>query len=147
MDIAQTKGTAILAFGFVGHFTAAVSRVQHPVDRAAGAALRLLDLTHVRVWCWPTPELRTMTFFCFFRSNDRTKMVVAHASFPFSSINSTDKNCSQIQKKRPCTLPASVACSSYLSSSKVKNKDRWTTGAIDRTVSVEQTEGASSRKA
>ena len=45
------------------------------------------------------------------------------------------------------SLPASVAGFSYLSSSKVKNKGRWTTNAIDRTVSVEQTERASSRKA
>ena len=71
-------------------------------------------------------------------------------AFLSSSITSTDKNWSQTKKKKKghvSALPASVAGSSYLSSSKVKNKDRWTTNGIDRTVSVAQTERVSSRKA
>ena len=94
-----------------------------------------------------TPELLAMTFFCFLWSNNRTKTGVCFFSL-FSSITSTDKNCSQTKKKKKChasALPSPVAGSSYLISFKVKNKDSWTTNAIDPTVSVEQTERASSR--
>ena len=112
-----------------------------PVDRAAGAALRLIDLT---------PELTMFFFFFFFlpssiqRSDEDWRLL----AFLSSSITSTDKNCSQTKKRKghAIALPDSVAGSSYLSSSKVKNKDRWTTNGIDRTVSVEHTERPSSRK-
>ena len=67
--------TAILAFGFEGHITAAVSRGRRPVDRTAGAALSLIDLTHVRVYSRAThddffsaffdPKGRRMAFACF----------------------------------------------------------------------------------
>ena len=120
---------------------------QRPVDRAAGAALRLIDLT---------PELTMFFFFFFFcllRCNDRTKTGVCLLSFLLRSLRLT-KIVLKPKKKWPCKrsepLPASVAGSSYLSSStgkKKKNKDRWTTNGIDRTVSVEHTERPSSRKA
>ena len=135
--------TAIPGFGFEGHFAAAVSRGRRPVDRAAGAALRLIDVTHVRVYSGP--GLLTVTFFLLSSIQRRDKDWPLLA-FLFSSITSTDKNCSETKKKgHASALPASVAGSSYLSSSKVKNKDRWTTNGIDRTVSVEKTERASSR--
>ena len=131
--------TAIPAFGFEGHFTAAVSRGWRPVDRTAGPALRLIDLTPVRVYSRATHD---DFFFCFLRSNDRTKTGVCFLSFLLRSLRLT-KTVLKPKKGHASALPASVAGSSYLSSS----KDRWTTNGIDRMVSVEQTERASSGKA
>ena len=68
-----------------------------PVDRAAGAALRLIDLTHVRVYSKATYD----DFFSAFfdpRSDEDWHLL----AFLSSSITSTDKNCSQTKKKRPC---------------------------------------------
>ena len=110
---------------------------RRPVDRAAGAALRLIDLP---------PELTMFFFFCL-RSNDRTKTGVCLLSFLLRSLRLTKIVLKPKKKGHASALPASVAGSSYLSSSKVKNKDRWTTNGIDRTVSVEHTERPSSRKA
>ena len=114
---------------------------RRPVDRTAGAALRLIDLTPVRVYSRATHD---DFFFCFLRSNDRTETGVCFLSFLLRSLRLTKTVLKQPKKKgHASALPASVAGSSYLSSS----KDRWTTNGIDRTVSVEQTERASSRKA
>ena len=114
---------------------------RRPVDRAAGAALRLIDFTHVRVYSRATHD----DFFFLLSSIQRRDEDSPLFAFLSSSITSTDKNCSQTKKKGYASaLPAG---SSYLSSSKVKNKDRWTANGIDRTVSIEQTERASSRKA
>ena len=125
---------------------------RRPVDRAAGAALGLIDLTHVRVYSRAT---HNDLFSSFLLSNDQTKTknlrsdknwrLLALLSSP---ITSTNKSCSQTENKgHASALPTPVEGSSCQSSSKVKNKDRWTTNAIDRTVSVEQTERALSRKA
>ena len=108
---------------------------RRPVDRAAGAALRLIDLT---------PELTIFFFFCLLRSNDRTKTGVCLLSFLLRSLRLTKIVLKPKKKGHASALPASVAGSSCLSSSKVKNKDRWTTNGIDRTVSVEHTERPSS---
>ena len=85
-------------------------------------------------------------FFCFLRSNDRTKTGVCLLSFLLQSLRLTKTVLKTKRKGLASALPASVAGSSYLSSSKVKNKDHWTTNGIDRTVSVEQTERPSSPK-
>ena len=131
--------TAIPALGFEGHFTAAVSRGPAP-GRSHGWRGPAFDRSYA---C--TPELLTMTFFfCFLRS-DRTKTGVCLLFFLLRSLRLT-KTVLKPKKGHASALPASVAGSSYLSSSKVKNKDRWTTNGIDRTVSVEQTERASSHK-
>ena len=91
-------------------------------------------------------------FFFFFAFFDPTiGRRLAFACFPFFFDHFDWQKLFSNQKKWPCKrsepLPASVVGSSYLSSSKVKNKDRWTTNGIDRTVSVEHTERPSSRKA
>ena len=117
---------------------------RRPVDRAAGAGLRMIDLTHVRV-CSRATHDDSFFLLSSIKRRDKDWPLLAFLS---SSITSTDKNCSQTKKKgHASVLPASVAGPSYLSSSKLKNKDRWTTNGIDRTVSVEQTERASSCKA
>ena len=94
-----------------------------------------------------TPKLLTMSFFSAFF--DPTKTGVCLLSFLLRSVRLTKTFLKPKKKGHASALPASVAGSSYLSSCKVKNKDRWTTNGIDRTVSVEQTErlAASSRKA
>ena len=131
--------TAISAFSFEGHISAAVSRGPAP-GRSRGWRGPAFD----RSYC-ACPEL-TMTFFCFLRSNDRTKTGVCLLSFLLRSLRLTKTVLKPKKKGHASALPAPVAGSSYLSSSKVKNKDRWTTNAFDRAVSVEQTERASSHK-
>ena len=133
--------TAIPAFGFEGHILAAVSRGPAP-GRSRGWPGPAFDRSHSRA--------DDVFFFFFFlpssiqRSDEDWRLL----AFLSSSITSTDKKLFSNQKKgHASALPASVAGSSYLSSSKVKNKDRWTTNGIDRTVSVEHTERLSSRKA
>ena len=113
-----------------------------PVDRAAGAALRSIDLTHVRVY---SRAIHNDFFSAFF---DPTKgRRLAFACFPFFFDHfDWQKLFSNHKKCHASALPAPVEGSSYLSSSKVKNKDRWTTNGIDRTVSVEQTEEHSHAK-
>ena len=61
-----------------------------PVDRAAGAALRLIDLTHVRVYS-------RATHVDFFWDEDWRLLAILS-----SSITSTAKNCSQTKKERIC---------------------------------------------
>ena len=136
---------AIPAFGFEGHILSrglsgagarSIARLARPcVDRS---------FTHVHVYSRAHDDF----FSCFKASIQRSDEDWRLLAFLSSSITLTDKNCSQNKKKGLASaLPASVAGSSYLSSSKVKNKDHWTTNVIDRTVSVEQTERPSSRKA
>ena len=117
---------------------------RRPVDRAAGAAVRLIDLTHVCVYSRATHDDFFSAFF------DPIGRRLAFACFPlFFDHFGWQKLFSNQKKGHASGIPASVAGSSYtyLSSPKVKNKDRWTTNGIDRTVSVEQTERPSSRKA
>ena len=113
--------------------SAAVSRGRRPVDRAAGAALRLID--PLLMWAC-TPEL-TMTFFFAFRGFDPTiGRRPAFACFPFFFDHFDWQKLFSNQKKgHASALSASLAGSSYLSSSKMKNKDRWRTNGIDRTSS------------
>ena len=135
-------------------FRASVSKVisqprslggRRPVDRAAGAALRLIGFTHVRVYSRATHDDFFSAFKASVQRRDEDWPLLAFLS---SSITSTDKTVLKPKKKgHASALSASIAGSSYLSSSRVKNKDRWTTNGIDWTVSVEQTERASSRKA
>ena len=95
---------------------------RRPVDRAAGAALRLIDLTHVRVYSKATHD-----DFLLLSSIQRSDQDWRSLAFLSSSITSADKNCSQTKNKRPCKRPnlpppppPSVAGSSFLRSSKVK---------------------------
>ena len=115
---------------------------RRPVDRAAGTAQRSINLTHVRVYSRATQN----DFFLLSsiqRSDEdwRSLAFISLRSLRLTKIVLKPKN-----KGHASALPASVAGSSYLSSSKVKNKDRWTTNGILRAVSIEQTERASSRK-
>ena len=137
--------TAIPVFGFEGHFTAAVSRGPAPRWSRGwhGPAFdRSYSCTRVlQRYSW-------WLFFLLSSIQDRTKTGVCLLSF--LRLLRLTKTVLKLKKKGLASaLSASVAGSSYLSSSKVKNKDRWTTNGIDRTVSVEQTErlAASSRKA
>ena len=138
--------TAVPAFGFEGHFTAVVSRGVSGV-----CARSIAPLAQPCVWsnlflyaC--TPELITMTFFSFLRSHDQTKTGVRLLSFLLRSFRLT-KSVLKRKKALQALFPPEWQAPFYLSSSKVKNTDRWTTGAIDRTVSVKQTERPPSRKA
>ena len=65
------------------------------VDHAAGAALRLIDLTHVRVYSRATHD----DFFFLLSSIQRSDEDWRLLAFLSSSITSTDKNCSQTKKK------------------------------------------------
>ena len=117
---------AIPAFGFEGHFTAAVSRGRRPVDRAAGAALRLIDLTRV------LPSYSRWLFFLLssIRSDEDWRLL----AFLSSSITSTDKNCSQT-KKRPCKrssrLSGGLLVSEFFQSEKqrsLNHQRHWSDG-------------------
>ena len=76
------KNTAIPAFGFEGHISAAVPRGPAP-GRSRGRRGPAFD----RSYC-ACPEL-TMTFFCFLPSNDRTKTGVCFLSFLLRSLRLT----------------------------------------------------------
>ena len=110
--------TAIPGFGFEGHFTAAVSRGRRPVDCAAGPALRLIDLTHVREYSRATHD---DIFFCFLRS-DRTKTGVGLLSFLLPSLRLTKTVLKP--KKRPCKhssrLSGRLLVSEFFQSEKAK---------------------------
>ena len=69
---------------------------RRPVDRASGAALRLIDLTHVRVYSRANDDF----FFCFLRSNDGTKTGVCLLSVLFRSLRLTKTVLKP--KQRPC---------------------------------------------
>ena len=94
----------------------------------------------VQSWRW-------LFFSAFFDPTIRGRLAFACFLFFFDHFDWQKLFSNQKKKGNASALPASVAGSSCLSSSKVKNKDRWTTNGIDRTVSVEQTERPSSRKA
>ena len=132
--------TAIPAFGFEGHISAAVSRRPAP-GRLRGWRSPAFDRSHSR------DDDFFFFFFCLLRSNDRTETGVCLLSFLLRSLRLTKTVLKPKKKGHASALPASVAGSSYLSSSKMKNKDHWTTNGIDRTVSVEHTERPPSCKA
>ena len=96
---------------------------RRPVDRAACAALRLIDFTHVRVYSKATHD----DFFSAFsvRSNDRTKTSVCLLSFLLRSLRLT-KTVLKL-KKRPCKRSSRLSCglleSEYFQSEKQRSLD------------------------
>ena len=92
------------------------------VDRAAGAALRLIDLTHVRVYSKATHD---DFFFCFLRSNDRTKLGVFLLSFLLRSLRLTKTVLKP--KKGPCKrssrLSGGLLVSEFFQSEKQRSLD------------------------
>ena len=110
---------------------------RRPVDRATGAAMSLIDLTHVCVYSGASRKDS------FLRSNCQMKTGGRSLSL-FLDHFDCQKLFSNRKKNHASTLPDSLAGYSCLSSSKVKNKDRWTIRAINRTVSIQRTESTSS---
>ena len=112
--------TAIPAFGFEGHISAAVSRGPAP-GRSRGWRGPAFD----RSYC-ACPEL-TMTFFSLLPSIQRSDEDWRLPAFFSSSITSTDKNCSQTKKKRPCKrsscLSGGLLVSDFFQSEKQRSLD------------------------
>ena len=93
---------------------------RRPVDRAAGAALRLIDLT---------PELRMFFFFFrLLRSNDRSKTGICLLSFLFRSLRLTKLFSNQKKKKnrpskRSPRLSGGLFVSKFFKSEKQRSLD------------------------
>ena len=90
--------TAIPAFGFEGHFTAAVSRGPVP-GRSRGWRGPAFDRSYSYTRVLQSYSRPSMTFFLLssIQQSDEDWRLLAFLS---SSITSTDKNCSQTKKKK-----------------------------------------------
>ena len=115
---------------------------RRPVDRAAGAALRLIDLTHGRLYSRASHD----DFFSAFFDPAKGRRL-DFACFPFF-FDHFDWQKLFSNNKRPCKRSSRLNGGLLVSEFFQREKQPyWTANGVDRTVSVEQTERASSRKA